>query len=317
MDKRKFLVGIALGFMLAGCESPPSNNADMNVSPPKTPEEACPELMKAYCKKYAECFPFAASIGYPDVATCETRVLPICLKLASATGSKVTGNALAACATTFNNASCMDFVGSKDPSQLCNFPAGTVAAGGACGYDVQCQGLYCNKDNGDCGKCGTRGQIGAECVDQADCDKGLACVGAAGASKCAAYLALDAVCSTASGSVPCHPTLACRGGKCSQPAQENETCSMGSKECNSLQGLICPTSGKCTASATATLGQPCGLQGITYVSCKGGTWCDSSQKKCMAAAIDGAACSSSGAKCLAPSSCLNNTCGLFDPDTCK
>jgi hypothetical protein len=321
MKRTKLLIGSIFGVVLSlgGCDSPPQGGPDMNVTIPKTPEQACPDLTKAYCKKQADCFPFGFTMAFPDAATCETRILPLCLQIAKSSGSKVTGDDIAGCAPKFTSTSCFDYLGQKDPLQICNFPAGTLAAGTACGMDVQCQGLYCNKDGGaNCGKCGTRGAAGTDCVDGSDCEKGLACVGATGASKCTALLAQGVVCSTTPGSAPCHPALACRSGTCQTPGKLSDSCTIGSQECDATQGLNCPISGKCTAQLTAGLSQPCGIQGTTYVLCTGGTWCETTQKKCMAPAQDGGACNNAtGPRCAAPASCTNSVCSMLDTTTCK
>ncbi len=321
MSLHKLLLSASMAAVVAltGCESPPSGGADMTSPPTVTPEQACPALIKAYCAKAAECFPFNQTLVFPDAATCEARINLSCPQLAKAMGSSVTGNDLQACTPKFASVTCYDYFSLNNPSQVCGFKPGTLADGSTCGEDVQCQSLYCKKDVGmDCGKCTLIGKVGSVCVGNSDCDKGLTCVGAAGARQCAAYLTMGASCSTAANSTPCNPTLACRNGTCSAPAKLGESCSSSTQDCDKLAGLSCPVAAKCVAYMTAPLGGACGQQGSSFVLCVGGTWCDSVTKKCMAPAADGMACNdTSGPRCQAPAVCRAGICKIPDPTLCK
>lgn len=310
-------VSIAVTCALVGCESPPKGDTDMTGTS-IIPEQACPALIKAYCAKATECLPFDQTLSFPDAATCESRINLTCPQLAKAMGSSVTGDDLQACAAKFSTISCSDYLSLTSPVQVCGFKPGTRADGSACGEDVQCQSLYCKKDTGmDCGKCTALGKAGSVCTITSDCDKGLKCVGAAGARQCTAYLAMGASCSTAMNSPSCHPTLACRNGVCATPAKLGETCSPTTQDCDKLAGLTCPVAAKCVSYATAQLGGACGQQGSTFVLCTGGTWCDSVSKKCMAPAMDGMACNDvSGPKCQAPANCRSSVCKIPDAATC-
>lgn len=314
----KKIQSLLLTAALFGCDTTTSPGQDMTPVV-VTPEQACPDLIKAYCAKAAECFPFNQGLVWPDAATCAARLNLSCPQLAKLTGSSVTGADLMACTPKFASLSCTDYFSQTSQIQVCGFKPGTLADGTACGEDVQCQSLYCKKDAGmDCGKCTVLGKSGSVCVSGLDCDKGLACVGAAGAKQCTPFLMTGATCSTASNSVPCHPTLACRNGMCGPQAQLGDTCSQAAQDCDKQKGLFCPATLKCVALTTATLGSPCGQQGSTFILCNGGTSCDSVTKKCIAPLADNATCSTTaGASCQTPAKCAANVCKIPDPTLCK
>ena len=318
-DHLLFAASLAVCSSLAGCESPPKGGPDMSGGGSVvSPEQACPALIKAYCAKATDCMPFNQALGFPDAATCEARLNLTCPQLAKAMGTSVTGDDLQACSAKFSSISCYDYLSLSNPVQVCDFKPGKLTDGSACGEGVQCQSLYCKKDSTmDCGKCTALGKSGSVCVTNSDCDKGLACVGAAGAKQCTAYLTMGASCSTAANSPSCHPTLACRNGVCATPAKLGESCSATTQDCDKLSGLTCPLALKCVGYATAQLGGACGQQGSTYVLCAGGSWCDSTSKKCMAPAPDGMACSdATGPKCQAPANCRAGICKIADSATC-
>ncbi len=310
---------LCLASALIGCDSSGTIMTDMSPPVVITPEQACPAVIKAYCAKAKECYPIIWQLSWPDAATCEARLNLTCLPLAKVTGNSVTGPDLQACAAKFNNLTCDEYFSLSNPIQVCGFKPGTLTEGTACGEDVQCASLYCKKDVGmDCGKCTVIGKSGSVCVNNSDCDKGLTCVGAAGARQCAAYLTMGASCSTALNSVPCLGTLACRNGTCSTPAKLGETCSTTAQDCDKPSGLSCPVAGKCVAPATAQLGGACGQQGTTYILCTGGTSCDPGTKKCVASLADGTSCNAgSGVGCQAPAKCTASVCKIADPTLCK
>ncbi len=317
MTQKNFWQTIAVCVAICGCDAA-GPTLDMSM-PPIRPAESCPALLEAYCAKARACSPFAWQLAWPDAAACAARLNLTCPQLAQVMGSRVTGADLAACAAKFSSQSCADFLGQSSPMQTCGFPSGTFPDGSGCGEDVQCQSLYCKKDaSTGCGKCTTLSKSGGGCSTGLDCEKGLTCVGAAGARQCVAYLQMGASCQTTSGSVPCLPTLACRNGSCALPASLGESCSATAQDCDRLSGLSCPLSGKCVASATAFLGDTCGQQGSTFILCAGGSFCDMATKKCVAPIPDGAGCVASGIpSCQAPARCSSDVCKLPDPSLCK
>jgi len=320
MKIRKLCLSIALclSSALSGCESPPSQSVDL-APPMITPEQACPDLIKAYCTKALECYPIIQVLQFPDVATCAARINLTCPQLVKAMGSSVTGADLQACTPKLAGASCPDYLMANGPVRLCGFKPGTLTDGTACGEDVQCQSLYCKKATGmDCGKCTAIGKTGSVCTETADCDKGLVCAGAAGAKLCTAYLPTGASCTTTSNSVSCQPLLACRNGSCATTAKLGESCSTLTQDCDGLSGLSCSVTNKCVTPATAQLGGACGVQGTTYIACIGGTFCEPVSKKCIAPAADGATCNeTTGPRCQSPAKCVASVCKIADPTLCK
>ena len=157
----KKIQSLLLTAALFGCDTTTSPGQDMTPVV-VTPEQACPDLIKAYCAKAAECFPFNQGLAWPDAATCAARLNLSCPQLAKLTGSSVTGADLMACTPKFASLSCTDYFSQTSQIQVCGFKPGTLADGTACGEDVQCQSLYCKKR---CGH-GLRQVYGARQVRQ-------------------------------------------------------------------------------------------------------------------------------------------------------
>lgn len=300
------LLGLVLP-VLGGCQNTPPEN--------KTPEQTCPDLAKAACKKLAECEAGLSAYLFPDTASCEAYFAADCKTQATASGSKWTGDAIASCATTVSGVSCYDYWTAVKPltadtTLLCSLPAGTVATGGACGTSSQCQGALCSTVTAGCGKCATRGQAGASCDSVFNCDKGLDCAGTS-PRQCTLFLTQNQACNTETdgSSVHCHPTLACINGKCVTPAKLNETCRPGKADCEAW--LICSAAGKCEQDLPS-LGQPCNF------ACKAPGYCDMGTKKCVARAAAGAACGAPNPTvCTTGYDCINGKCGQYDPNVCK
>lgn len=310
MDHGRSLVGLAL--CLFGCET---------AAPEKiTRQQACRELARAYCEKLAQCSPFLMARWYPDTAGCEGVFVPQCQVFLDAAGSQVTSEDLSVCAGLYSSLSCYGYQSAAkgfaaDPARLCSLPAGTVATGKPCGADVQCQGRLCAGKNFGCGACSVLGRRGAFCTSDWECQKGLACSAAKGPRTCLPFLEVKAVCGT--GTAPCHPTLACRQGICATPAKENEPCDPGSQDCDALRGLWCSETGRCAAPIFAALGERCENPAFENALCGAGTYCDSAQKKCQPSGAAHALCDDNrGPRCVAGFGCIDQKCGLYDPNTC-
>ncbi len=85
------------------------------------------------------------------------------------------GEKVRACIDAIETAGC-DLLDNSEPEACRDALTGTVASGGDCSLDAECQGeSYC-KSGGTCpGKCTSREQAGGACDRDSNCARGLAC----------------------------------------------------------------------------------------------------------------------------------------------
>lgn len=292
------------------CSSSGSNNV--------SPTQACSDLATALCNREQACAPFDVQLVYGSVSTCITRAQINCPDAISATGSGTTAADIESCAQAVTSTSCSDLESNNAPS-ACIF-AGTLTAGSVCGSDEQCVGPngYCKVAAGaTCGACAAKAAAGGTCAGNDDCQAGLVCP--SGGGSCVAPGAAGATCSSAH---PCTSPLVCVSTTCTQPAEAGQACqeSADGQNCDVTQGVVCNTSTMvCSTIGTAAAGAPCGLINGGYTLCSGGATCNLSgtMGTCGSVAADGAACGgTSGASCLPPAVCVNDTCTLPNASSC-
>ena len=220
----------------------------------------------------------------------------------------------------------------SQPSACASAITGSVAAGGACVHNEECQSEKCSKVNtasscepGTCEASEALGKLGDACATRA-CDPAFVCDNT---KVCANLYTVGMPCTY---STDCAYGLACDAspGFCRTAPKLGEACP--DKICAEL-GAYCSTSGTCTAvglagsacttseqcsefypcntttgtcTAYPTLGQPC------FSQCSDGSYCDSTTKLCTPPQPNGSACSL-GSSC-ASGDCESNTC--TDPQVC-
>ncbi len=214
-------------------------------------------------------------------------------------------SALDACLTALREADCAS-VG--DWTSACSsLFVGSVALGGACGWDAECETGVCWLEDACPGRCVARGAEGSPCAGSS-CMAGLTC----SAGTCVRLGALDEPCGVGG----CLPGLACVGGattgRCRPVAElvsrrEGELCAPPWAYCE--EGLSCVARGaSMTCERPAASGAPCA---IGYPDpCPAGEFCNGAV--CTTYRAEGAPCASAvecrpGARCVpgdgTPSSC--------------
>lgn len=213
----------------------------------------------------------------------------------------------------------------------CGKCAQRIPVGGACGTsDANCaSGSTCVAKGSASGTCVAKTKLaeGEVCYDPtkpasggpATCATGLTCKvesgTAAGPIKCAQRGATGAACTSES---DCVTELGCIAGKCGALLPD---------------GAACTSSSNCAAGACATDTKKC----VPYQYGAAGAACNNDEKrcargscsrtggssdgKCVDPIADGAPCTaasdSAGPRCDTYATCVNGTCQLFDPATCK
>lgn len=277
-------------------------------------DKACSDAAHDLCAQLEACAAPLVTTVYGDVATCEARAKLNCTPSLMAPSTSETPDKLDLCATAITTLSC-NALFTRDTPTACKPDPGKLANGAACGDDAQCLSTYCKKASAQvCGVCGMRGQAGAACTVDADCDFKLACAMMA----CAAYGGVGATCDAAH---PCAAPNVCKAGSCAAPAGAGQTCDPVARDCDATQGLYCnPTTRVCAQATFAGAGQPCGLVNGAFVGCSGGGHCKlgaTFMGSCVAPAADGAACdTTNGPDCLAPAQCVGAVCKLPNPASC-
>lgn len=278
-----------------------------------TAEEACSALATSVCDVLNGCSTFLIERQYGDIAGCRERQAATCASISTIDGSNTTPEFTQACADAFSAVTCDELLLRKFPS-ACDFPAGDLADGSACGREVQCASTHCNKGGATCGVCSSEVAAGGTCKSSDDCEPGLLCA----SGKCVPPAAAGETCDSAT---PCLPTLACSGGKCGKPAEAGEACVQADQNCNILSALGCNSMDICQQVKIAAPGEACGLAGGNPTICSNNGQCAGMMGgvgTCMAAADDGEACDAvNGPPCKVQSICTNGTCKLDDGLSCK
>jgi hypothetical protein len=266
---------------------------------------ACSDNATSFCAQLSMCSPYLLQVQYGDMPTCVTRLSgAYCTSIVTAKGSGWTPSGLEACVTARSKLSCTDFFYGKPQPKAC-MPAGTLSSGG-CMYDSQCGTGYCRLVAGTpCGNCVQRGNTGAVCATNDDCDGNLVCAGMA----CAAPAPVGATCNA---TTPCENGVLCVAGKCALPGGQDAGCGDDAgNACDPDQGVYC-SAGSCTPITVGMLNSLCGGPSTACVgsgSCQGGF--------CTAPVADGMSCDA-GPNCTIPSTCNGaGTCATPDPSTCK
>jgi hypothetical protein len=82
---------------------------------------------------------------------------------------------------------------------------------------------------------------------------------------------------------------------------------------------LCTAANVCKQVSLANAGESCGTVNGTLVACAANGRCQNmgGTSTCQAALEDGASCSAAVPNCEPPAQCLNGTCTIPDPGTCK
>jgi hypothetical protein len=196
------------GGLAPGC----GGNASSTIDVP--PEDVPGTLAGAVCDASRACLGLELDIalaGADCVAQAEERARSGELSLLpdAVHARRVTfdGTRVAACADAIRAAGCD--VALRRMSVLCDYSRGTVASGGDCALDAECDsGLFCKTDAACPGTCTPLLAAGAACTRSDDCWDGLACLDAT--RTCTKPAKEGAACGSGTGAV-CGPGLVCSG----------------------------------------------------------------------------------------------------------
>jgi hypothetical protein len=303
------LASAAAVFAMVACSGSTSGGGSVSVS------QACSDLASAICGKLQSCEPFLFQLIYGSTSNCESITQGPCADAVNANGSGANASNVEACAQGYQSAMCGDLESNNPPSS-CQVH-GSLAAGTACGSNVQCSGeSYCHTAaNSVCGVCAALVGSNGACAQSSDCQKGLTC----SKGTCVAAVAQGGPCMPG-GSPPCQAPLACVNNACQQPVGSGQKCDVAAQNCDITQGLFCSTMGTCEKIVIASPGQPCGLVSGTYTLCQGGAQCTvamgSTMGTCATNAANGATCGSNGESCMAGATCVNNLCTVPNASSC-
>lgn len=304
---------------LFGCSSSSSSSPGGGGT---TVQQACTDISAAFCAKFNSCAPLYISLSYPDIATCQTRVINGCTSFPTANGSKLTADQIEACAKAVQAASCSTIIdGGVGSLPECNV-SGTLDNGKPCAGNYQCSSGFCPVDSKtQCGTCAAQTNVGDACVDTS-CSAGQTCVTSSTdkVGKCQKPAAAGADCTGS-----CVYGTSCVSGKCTAYLKDGDACdATNGPTCDLANGYVCKvvsgtTAGKCGKITLPKTGEACDVS--TYWICGGSARCSvtgSGSGTCQAPAADGASCDATkGPDCMAPASCVSGVCKLTDVNSCK
>jgi hypothetical protein len=300
-----------------------------------TADQACGDEAHQRCSRLQTCSPVALAIRYGDGSTCEAGEKGSCVKALAAPSTGNSPQKVEACAMSFPNWGCTDYLNDMNIPMACVQATGQLTNGATCAFPGQCQSGFCAIAPGSaCGACAAAPKAGDSCSLLTTCGPGMMCV----AEQCATPgTTAMAACGA---SQPCGTGLSCVGptpgmtdGKCQTAVtQSGATCDPQQKAapgCDRAAGLTCNAqSTKCAAISVAPNGQACGVMGGQVGLCSGEGVCALSAGQpsgtCAAAAQNGASCGiANGSACLPPARCIvgsdggaGGTCLLQDAVGC-
>ena len=292
MAIRKLLAsGLLVGMGVVACGgSDDSSNSGTAVAVKDVPKLAA----DAYCKLYERCLGplFSLFLNGEDCRTLTERrfqnsELGTLQDAIDAGSVKYRADKVSACLSEISGRSC-DELTQRGFDACEQALEGTVASGGDCKADYECQGKdsFCEFSAACPGKCAARKAAGESCTADDDCTNGLMC---ADDGTCTKPVGLGAACGQ--GVAPdCEPRYACLGGDattqtagtCTDPAtvlsgKEGDTCDIQATDlCDA--GLTC---------AATSAGPPAGVECVAKVAsgatckhfafpdqCPAGEYCD-------------------------------------------
>lgn len=286
-------------------------------TPAVTADSACTSASTALCAKFDSCAALLISTQYGDQQTCAARAKLSCIPSLAAPGTSQTPASLDACAQAIGATTC-NAITANSPPDACKVKPGTIANGGACAIDAQCQSTACiDTGTTGCGTCGPRVAIGGACgkAGQGPCDYGSSCV----SNVCKKLSNAGEPCTT---SGDCSFGLACKSNACAQPDTAGATCNPQDDTCDRTKGFFChATKKQCATVKQGSINGACGVDaGGDFTVCVGGAYCKTGAQPlsgvCTKLVADGGACSDKD-PCQSPAQCIASVCKIVDPASCK
>jgi hypothetical protein len=259
---------------------------------------ACDDYFQA---EFAGSCPGTVTPPASEVARIQARFDTLCAEALALPGVGITSSGLESCVSAIKSTSCGVL---NVPHGACSFDTGSLAAGGSCVTDSQCQTGDCSAgvespDGGiqTCGVCSAPVPVGGSCANGGSCGPHAICnYASTGAQTCVAItqVAAGGACNTAE--EQCNPGLACNAsGVCAAPGPAGTPCE-SAQSCEAP--LVCPIvgGGPSTCQAASAAGGPCG----SAVDCALGLSCDFSTHQCTSVSwvAAGQACNGGSLLCL-------------------
>jgi hypothetical protein len=267
---------------------------------------ACASYVEATCGRMEACEPMRMKEKFCDSATCQSRMKLVCMNNLKDSGTTLTSDRLAACASQLQLQSCDDRFDHVVPDECVALP-GSLGDGSPCGDDGQCQSAHCRKQGDVCGRCFPRER---SCNEDDDCERGWMC----NSGDCAQRVPAGAACDYQR---PCAYGFTCDGGVCKSPRARGMSCTLstGGDNCDQLHGDWCDLDLRvCGAVPFAALGESCGYPGGTPIYCTADASCQAD--RCVALPADGNPCDPD-IGCLYPANCLEGRCVIPDTSSCR
>lgn len=246
-----------------------------------------------------------------EIARVRGRFQNLCSQALGLPGQGVTVDSLNACTNAVKQQGCTEFTSADSQ---CVINAGSLAVGGACVADSQCQSGACStgvaqNDGGtsQCGSCFPISDVGQPCEGHS-CGPNATCalVGKSTNATCVANTVSDTGGSCDLVTKVCKPGLTCSSAnsQCATPATSGATCGYDG-DCASP--LICPPAASGSKQTCHSPGQA-GAMCSSDTHCASGLGCDPTSRTC--AAIKWA---SAGQPCDGSTRCLVGTCPIGAP----
>lgn len=320
---------LVAAFAIAALACSSSGGGDGGGGTPSTAlTTLCSGFVDAVASQYATCLEATPTI----VASMKTLTTGVCQDIANAVAaSRATydGAKGTTCLAALQAATCASTEVTLDSAACSGVLTGTVAPGGACFTDLDCNGGLCNLNETCPGKCvafiAAGGACGSGAPEGAACAPGLGCDNAS--QTCKTLSDAGGPCPCKAGTY-CNATNSCVARQTSGSCTSSDQCAFGhdcvSSTCTAFVGV----GSGCVAGATPYDRSRCGLGSYcdpgtstcvawpdvggscAYAPCQNG-YCDSGTKLCVAPLADGATCSDFS-QCL-----IGSYCDVLGDDTCK
>lgn len=259
----------------------------------------------AACTRYQQCNAGNFVYQYGTLQSCAIRNGRYLGWAQTTIDSDISATYLEQCAAATLAMSCEDFNSARF-SWACQ-PRGPRLVGAECVDDAQCETGFCGQNDYRCAKCAIPPAVGEACIADR-CAPGLVCLD----GTCVAPVHYAGRCDAAH---PCEGRSYCNAaGQCVSASQNvGDTCGVGGVECDFAAGYVCNgDTKKCIQFQVADEGVPCGFRAPGYVFCIGAL-CPSSGV-CPAQREDGDPCDDvTGPSCLYPDQCIDGKCQKLPP----
>jgi len=240
-----------------------------------------------------------------ELARIQGRFDTLCAAALALPGVSLNSSSLEACVAAIRSRGCSVL---NETSGPCSFDTGSLATGGTCITDAQCQSGDCSTASAAaCGACAPTVPNGSSCANGQPCEPGAICTGNEPAPQICTpitYGAEGVDCFV--GTVQCSVGLTCNSitGQCSAPGAAGTPCNED-RDCASP--LACPAiTGPTACQVPGGAGSGCSAD----MDCADGLGCDVTTSMCGAVTF-----ASAGQPCSDAARCLVGPCQFISGTT--